>query len=213
MTRSPARTRFGALGVGIGFGLQELVNNFVSGLILMFERPIQTGDTVEIGSLIGEVRRIGIRSSTVRTLDGAEVIVPNAKLVSNELVNWTLSDRLRRIDVPVGVAYGTDPSRVIDILVETAGSHPKALQYPSPQALFQGFGDSSLDFVLRFWTGDFDNWRQVRSDATVNVNNALKAAGVEIPFPQRDLHVRSVTREIGRALADGDESATQKPAP
>ncbi len=181
----------GALGVGIGFGLQAIVNNFVSGLILIFERPIQVDDTIELDTLKGTVKHIGIRASTVRTFDGAEVIVPNADLVSGRVVNWTLSDRLRRIEVPVGVAYGTDPHRVKEILLEVARAQPKALERPEPFVLFLGFGDSSLNFTVRFWISDFENWLAIQSDATYAVHDALRAAGIQIPFPQRDLHIRS----------------------
>ena len=183
----------GALGVGVGFGLQNLVNHFTSGLILAFERPIRVGDTIEIGPVLGEVRTIGARASTIRTFDGAEVMIPNGNLVSTDVVNWTLSDRLRRIEVKVPVAYGTDPQRVMDLLVATASSHPKALSHPEPQALFRGFGDSSLDFLLRFWTADFENWLRVQSDVTMQVHAALGAARISIPFPQRDVHIHPGT--------------------
>ena len=196
---------FGALGVGIGFGLQNLVNNFISGLILVFERPVKIGDTIEVGQLMGEVRRIGIRSSTVRTFDGAEVIVPNGNLISGEVINWTLSDRVRRIKLQVGVAYGTDPQTVLDLLVETAQGHKDVLRQPRPQALFQGFGASALDFELRFWTGNFDAWPVVQSEVTVALQGALKRAGVEIPYPQQDLHLRSIHPAARRALTREDE--------
>ncbi len=182
----------GALGVGIGFGLQNVVSNFVSGLILVFERPVQVGDTVEVGTLIGTVRRIGIRSSTVRTFDEAEVIVPNSDFISSHVVNWTLSDQLRRMEVKVGVKYGTDPVTVQEILVAEARKHAKVLEYPSPYALFKGFGDSSLEFVVRFWTSDFGNWIFIASEVTVGIDTALREAGITIPFPQRDLHIYSV---------------------
>jgi len=194
---------FGALGVGIGFGLQGLVNNFVSGLILMFERPIQVGDTIQMGTLLGRVGRIGARSSTVRTFDGSEVIVPNGNLIANEVINWTLSDRLRRIDVKVGVAYGSTPEQVLELLVETAKKQDGVLGNPEPFALFQGFGESSLDFLLRFWTPDTTFWMEVNSAVTVAVHNALKEAGIEIPFPQRDLHLRSVDTSAKDALDAG----------
>jgi small-conductance mechanosensitive channel len=142
----------GALGVGIGFGLQNVVNNFISGLILMFERPIQIGDTVEVGELLGIVKHIGIRASIVRTFNEAEVIVPNADLISGRVTNWTLSDRRRRIEIPVGVAYGTPPQKVIDMLCDTAKAHDDVLPSPMAYAIFNGFGESSLDFTLRFWT-------------------------------------------------------------
>jgi potassium-dependent mechanosensitive channel len=190
----------GALGVGIGFGLQNVVNNFVSGLILLYERPVQIGDMVEVGGLTGEVKRIGIRSSTIRTFHGAEVIVPNANLISDQVVNWTFSDRRRRMDVKVGVAYGTDPERVLTLLVGVANAHPDVLEEPRPQALFMGFGDSSLDFELRAWTGRFENWVMTQSQLTVGVNRALAEAGLEIPFPQRDLHLRSADEKAARAL-------------
>ncbi len=184
----------GAFGVGLGFGLQNLVNNFVSGLILLFERPIQVGDKVQLGDLFGEVRHIGIRASIVKTWEGAEVIVPNGNLISTEVVNWTLSDQIRRVDVAVGTKYGTDPERVLELLLEVAEKHPNVLSDPSSSALFLGFGDSSLDFSLRAWTG-FENYRNVRSELNVEVNRALADAGIEIPFPQRDLHLRSVDPE------------------
>jgi len=187
----------GAFGVGIGFGLQNVVNNFVSGLILLFERPIQTGDIIDVGGVMGEVRRIGARSSTVRTFDGAEVIVPNATLISEKVVNWTLSDRLRRIDVSVGVAYGTDPAQVLEILKRIAAENTSVLRYPEPQVLFTGFGDSSLNFMLRTWIPRFEDGLQLQSDLSVQLCAALAEAGIEIPFPQRDLHLRSVPPGMG----------------
>jgi small-conductance mechanosensitive channel len=180
----------GALGVGIGFGLQNVVNNFVSGLILLFERPIRVGDKVQLAELFGTVKNIGMRASIVSTFQGAEVIVPNANLISAEVVNWTLSDERRRMELAVGVAYGTDPQTVIEILVGVATGHPEVLSDPQPAALFLGFGDSSLDFELRAWTGE--NFVQVSSDLRVRISQALNEAGIEIPFPQRDLHLRSV---------------------
>ena len=185
----------GALSLGIGFGLQNIVNNFVSGLILIFERPIEAGDTIELGTLLGQVTRIGIRSSTIRTYDGAEVIVPNADLISKEVVNWTLSDRFKRLIIPVGVAYGTDPRAVLNLLVEVAREDPDVLSFPEPYALFRQFGDSSLNFELRCWCA-FDVALGTNSRLNVGINDALAAAGIEIPFPQRDLHVRSVDSAI-----------------
>jgi small-conductance mechanosensitive channel len=190
----------GAFGVGIGFGLQNVVNNFISGLILIFERPIKLGDTVEVGTLVGVVKRIGIRSSTIRTFAGAEVIVPNGTLIQSEVTNWTLSDRLRRIEVKVGVAYGSDPNQVLEILYKVAKDNPVVLENPAPMMLFQGFGESSLDFSFRVWTSDYDNWLSFSSEIAVEVHNALKAAGIKIPFPQRDLHVRSVAEDVPQQL-------------
>jgi small-conductance mechanosensitive channel len=192
----------GALGVGLGFGLQNIVSNFVSGLILLFERPIHVGDTVEVGGLVGIVRRIGARSSTVVTHQGAEVIVPNSNLLSNQVINWTLSSQWRRVDVPVRVAYGTDPEQVIKLLVGVAESYPGVLHERPPAAFFMGFGESALNFELRFWSDRQDIWFQLQSDVAVAVAKALRTAGVEIPFPQRDLHVRTVSPGAGEILAD-----------
>jgi small-conductance mechanosensitive channel len=192
----------GALGVGLGFGLQNIVNNFVSGLILLFERPIHVGDTVDVSGLVGMVRRIGARSSTVVTFQGAEVIVPNSNLISNQVINWTLSSEWRRVDVPIGVAYGTDPERVIKLLIEVAQSHPGVLLARPPMAFFLGFGDSALRFELRFWSDQQDTWFQLQSDVTVAVAKAVKEAGIEIPFPQRDLHVRSIDVSMRESVAD-----------
>ena len=192
----------GAFSVGIGFGLQTVVNNFVSGLILLFERPIQIGDTIEIGATLGEVRRIGARSSTVRTVDGAEVIVPNANLIAEPVVNWTLSDRRRRVVVEVGVAYGTDPEIVLELLRSIGEVNPTVLDEPAPEALFLGFGDSSLNFRLRVWIPRFEEGFQIQSQLGVAINTALRDAGIQIPFPQRDLHLRSVESDVVRSLND-----------
>jgi potassium-dependent mechanosensitive channel len=182
----------GAFGVGIGFGLQTIVNNFISGLVLLFERPVHVGDAVQIGEFAGEMRRIGFRSSTVRTWEGADVIVPNSQLISERVTNWTLSDRMRRIDIKVGVAYGTDPQRVLALLLGAARAHPKLLGAPEPLALFLGFGESALNFELRGWTEDFDSWVVIRSELGVAVYAALAEAQIVIPFPQRDIRVRTV---------------------
>ena len=192
----------GALGVGIGFGLQNVVNNFVSGLILLFERPVRVGDKVQVGQLSGTVKNIGMRASIVGTWEGAEVIVPNANLISSEVVNWTLSDDRRRMEIPAGVAYGTDPTRVIELFIGLARDHPDVLDDPEPKAIFTGFGASSLDFELRAWTtGDFV---AVASDLRVGINRALAEAGIEIPFPQQDLHLRTVDDEARATLAHSE---------
>lgn len=180
-----------ALGVGIGFGLQDLVKNFISGLILIFERPIQIGDSVQIEEMNGMVKHIGIRSSTVRTWDGAEVIVPNGNLISNKLINWTLSDRKRRIDILVGVAYGSDINEVMQVLLDCASQHQDVLSYPSPTILFNGFADSSLHFELRCWTSKGESWLNIKSDIYVLINNSFAEKNIVIPFPQRDLHIKS----------------------
>jgi small-conductance mechanosensitive channel len=203
----------GAIGVGLGFGMQNIVNNFVSGLILLFERPIHVGDTVDVGGLVGTVRRIGARSSTVLTFQGAEVIVPNSNLVSNQLINWTLSSPWRRVDVLVGVAYGTDPERVLTLLVEVANSHPGVLRARSPAAFFLGFGESALNFELRFWSAQQEMWFQLKSDVTVAVARALCEAGIKIPFPQRELYVRGIEPSVREVMIDHSSSGQPSPGP
>jgi potassium-dependent mechanosensitive channel len=193
----------GALGVGVGFGLQNVVNNFVSGLILLFERPIRVGDTVEMKGLAGIVKRIGARSSTIQTGEDAEVIVPNSNLISNEVINWTLSSVRRRVDIPIGVAYGTDPERVLSLLIEVAAAHSEVTRNPKPEAYFLGFGDSALNFELRFWTYQED-WFRLKSDVAVGLTKALREANIEIPFPQRELHIRSVGGTAGETVSIDD---------
>jgi len=178
-----------AFGVGIGFGLQSVVNNFVSGLILLFERPIHVGDIVEVGDLSGEVSRIGIRASTVRTWQGAEIIVPNAQLVTERVTNWTLSDRTRRIDLRVGVDYGSAPEKVVAVLEAVARAHPQIMQTPAPQAVFSAYGDSSINYQLRAWTNRFDRWPTIQTELAAGVYAALHAAGMSLPFPQREVRL------------------------
>ena len=190
----------GALGVGIGLGLQNVVNNFVSGLILMFERPIQPGDIVDIGGTSGKVREIGMRATTLSTFEGADVVVPNGMLLNEKLINWTLSDNDRRIDVNIGVAYGSDPRRVLELLMEVTRATPGIATEPEPTVLFVGFGASSLDFSIRAWTNNFSDWVKTRSELNVRVNDALRMAGIEIPFPQQDVHLRSVDPSALAAL-------------
>jgi len=181
----------GALGVGIGFGLQNIVNNFVSGLILLFERPIRVGDTVDLDSDGGTVEKIGMRASIVRTWDGAEIIVPNADLISNDVVNWTLSNDRRRMRIEVGVAYGTDPEKAAELITGVATANKDVDTHPEPYCLFVDLGDSSLDFELRAWTSS-SRYIHVASDLRFAIVRTLEEAGIEIPFPQRDVHVRNV---------------------
>jgi small-conductance mechanosensitive channel len=196
-----------ALGVGIGFGLQNVINNFVSGIILLFERPLRVGDRVQIEDLIGVVSTIGIRASRVRTTEGADVIVPNGEFVSARVINWTLSDATSRISLLVGVAYGTNPRQVLEILEKVPQGHPEVLDHPPPEALFVGFGDSSLDFELRVFTTNAARWKQVRSDLALATSEALEAAKIQIPFPQRDLHLKNLgeLREALRARRDAED--------
>jgi small-conductance mechanosensitive channel len=182
---------FGALSVGIGFGLQNIFNNLVSGLILIFSRPIRIDDIIEINTMIGSVKSIGIRSSNVRTFDGAEVIIPNGNLISNEVINWTLSDQRRRIDVMVGVAYGSDIRQVSELLRTILQQNDQVIKSPEPLVLFDEFGDSSLNFKLLFWTANFADWMVVKSNVMFEINDVFAKENIEIPFPQRDIHMRS----------------------
>lgn len=190
----------GAVGIGLGFGLQNIINNFVSGLILLFERPVKVGDSVQIGQHLGELKQIGLRASVLRKVDGSDVILPNSMLISDEVINWTMSDKRRRIDIPVGVAYGSDAKMVMELLTGIAASEPDILDDPSPVTLFKGFGDNSIDFELRGWTDDTEHWVALRSKLVSNIYAALNEANIEIPFPQRDLHLRSVDGEAAEGL-------------
>jgi small-conductance mechanosensitive channel len=181
----------GALSVGIGFGLQSIVNNFVSGLILLFERPVKMGDWVVVPSGQGYVKRIGARATEIQTFDRASVIIPNSELVSSAVQNWFYKGRLGRLRVAVGVSYGSDPEQVRDILLDCAKQHPSISSNPATTVLWKDFGESSLDFELRAFVGDYADAYKIRSELRFAIFKAFKDAGVEIPFPQRDLHIRS----------------------
>jgi potassium-dependent mechanosensitive channel len=197
----------GALGIGIGFGLQNVVSNFASGLILLFERPVRVGDTVVVAGEWGTITKIGLRSTVMMTLDQSEMIVPNTDLVSEKVVNWTLTNPTARVIMQVGVAYGSDIATVLTILKESGVAHESTLADPPPQALFMGFGDSSLDFELRVWVKEIRKRLEVRSVVLAEIQRRFTAAGIEIPFPQRDLHVRSVDSAAARALTQPAESS------
>jgi small-conductance mechanosensitive channel len=185
-----------ALGVGIGFGLQGIVNNLVSGLILLFERPVRVGDIIETGGKWAEIKRIGLRATTVQTLDASDVIIPNADLVSNQVINWTLSNRQVRLTIPVGVAYGSDVPEVIEALMATANANSKVVKVPAPQVLFLSFGESSLDFELRVWVSDADYSLTVKSELHQEIERNFRKAKIEIAFPQMDLHLRSADDSV-----------------
>lgn len=182
----------GAIGVGIGFGLQQLVASFIAGLILIFERPIRIGDTIEIGKMEGVVSHIGLRSSTIRVVDGSELICPNSRLISEDLINWTLSNQIRRTEVQVGIPHGADPDVVLAVLKKVAGDHPLVLSHPEPHPLFKGFGESSLMFALRFFTLQ-GSWVNVSSDICIRINNALREKGIHIALPRRDIRITGET--------------------
>jgi len=182
----------GALGVGVGLGLQDLVKNFFSGLVLLFERPVRVGDTVILEGEWATVQKIGLRATTVTTFDRSEIIVPNGVLTSEKVTNWTLSDQVSRLLVPVGVAYGSDLETVFRLLQEAAAEHPNVLEEPAPLVLFVGFGDSSLDFELRVWIGSMDQRLPTRSELHADIDRRFRENGVTIPFPQRDLYLKSM---------------------
>jgi potassium efflux system protein len=185
-----------ALGIGIGFGLQSIVNNLVSGLILLFERPVRVGDFIELGEKWAEIKKIGLRATTVQTFDQADVIIPNADLVANQVVNWTLSNRRVRLIVPVGVAYGSDVSLVMETLMASAKENSKIAVSPAPQVLFLNFGESALEFELRVWVLDADNRLVVSSELHQEIDRRFREAKIEISFPQQDLHLRSLDESV-----------------
>jgi potassium efflux system protein len=170
----------GAFTVGIGFGLQNIINNFVSGLILLFERPIKVGDVIEVGGIVGEVSRIGIRASVIRAADGSEVIVPNGSLISSQVTNWTFSDRSRAVEISVTVAGGADPQRVVELLKRTAAGYPGVGKQPAPQVYVTNFSAGAVTFQLRAWTDRHEDWAQLRSDLSVAVNEALAREKIAI---------------------------------
>ncbi|HQR72373.1 MAG TPA: mechanosensitive ion channel [Burkholderiaceae bacterium] len=208
---------FGALGVGIGFGLQDVVRNFVAGLILMFERPIQRGDTVEVAGMTGWVREIGLRATTVTTFEGADVVVPNGMLLADKLVNWTLTGTRRRINIDISTRYGADPKRTAELLVAIAGSVEGVAATPAPAAIMTGLVNGELQFNLRAWTNDRADWVLVRSELAMKVRDGLAAAGIEVPVPQRDLQLRTVPTEsaagVGAAVASGRGRPDDEPSP
>ncbi len=181
-----------SLGVGIGFGLQNIINNLVSGIIILAERPISIGDRIEVAGVAGRVTKIQLRSTTVVTNDNITMIVPNADFISNTVTNWSHGDPKVRIRVPVGVAYGSDLKLLQRLLLEAAAEHPKALRDPSPVVLFTEFGDSSLNFELGVWTQEMTATPiHFTSEMNFIIDQKLRENDIEIPFPQRDLHVRS----------------------
>ncbi|MDL1965137.1 MAG: mechanosensitive ion channel [Candidatus Desulfofervidus auxilii] len=192
----------GALGVGIGFGLQTIANNFISGIILLSERAIKVGDIVEVGgNLTGEIKRINMRSTVIRTYDGLDVIVPNAEFISNRVTTWTYDDDWRRLHIPFGIAYGSDLQQVAKVAYEVAKETSTTAEdeQHKTKMLFTGFGDSSLDFSLIVWCRMHrlrKSTKELISDYYFNLYQKLSEAGIEIPFPQRDIHIRSLSEQI-----------------
>ncbi|MGB2924753.1 MAG: mechanosensitive ion channel domain-containing protein, partial [Limnothrix sp.] len=199
------------LGVSLGFGLQSIANNFISGWILLIERPVQVGDFINLGDFMGTVERIGARSTELRTLDQVSVIIPNAELVQTKVMNWSQGHPVSRLHVPLGVAYGSEIEQVHAAIMEAAQSHPKVLRYPQPRLRFLGFGDSSLDFDLLVWLREPRQQFDLKSDLYYLLEANLRHYNIEIPFPQRDLNLKSAQIEsIVAALNDGDRPSTRK---
>ena len=193
----------GALSVGIGFGLQNVVNNFVSGLILLVERPVKVGDWIVIGEHQGYVQRINVRATEIQTFQRSSVIIPNSELLSSALVNWTHKDAVARIDVPVGVSYHSDVERVRETLSEIAESHPEVARWPEPVVLFTAFGDSALDFELRCFVAQADEVFRIATEIRFEIVRLFRERGIEIPFPQRDVHLRGLDAPAAAGRADG----------
>ena len=201
----------GALSLGIGFGLQSIVNNFVSGLILLVERPVKVGDRIVAGDQEGHVRRISVRSTEIETFDRARLIIPNSELITGRVLNKTHRSLMGRGNVRVGASYDADPQQVIDILVACANAHPQVLTEPPPGAVFDNFGASSLDFFMWFFVADVARAAPVQSDLRVAILREFRAAGIEIPFNQHDIHLRDLdgVRALINRLA---EERAPKPA-
>jgi small-conductance mechanosensitive channel len=198
----------GALGLGVGLGLQTVVANFVAGLILLFEQPIRIGDRIEVGDTYGDVVEIRGRSTWVRTNDNILIVVPNSYFITNKLINLTLNDPEVRMAIPVGVGYKSDPQTVREILLRIARENPNVLEDPPPMVVFDSFGDNSLNFILRVWTVTMVKFPSVlKSDLYFAIFEAFTKTGIEMPFPQRDLHLRSVDAEAWAAMQDGASKA------
>lgn len=182
----------GALGVGIGFGLQYITNNFISGIIILFERPVKVGDRVEIDGLAGNIVKISARATTILTNDNIAVIVPNSDFINKQVINWSHNDKKVRISFPVGVSYKEDPERIRKILLSVVGDNPGVMKEPRPYIRFDQFGDSSLNFNVMVWTSDYiDRPSALKSELYYAVFKAFREHNVEIPFPQRDIHIKS----------------------
>jgi small-conductance mechanosensitive channel len=182
----------GAIGVGIGFGLQNITNNFISGLIILFERPIKVGDRIEVDEVYGDVITISARSTTILTNDNISIIVPNSQFIDNAVINWSHNDSNIRFNIPVGVSYKEDPQKIKRILLEVVRKNEGVLKHPEPDVLFDKYNDSSIDFNLRVWTTQYTNRPNVlKSQLYYEIFRKFREEKVEIPFPQRDIHIRS----------------------
>jgi small-conductance mechanosensitive channel len=202
----------GAVGVGVGFGLQNITSNFISGLVILAERPITIGDRIEVAGIAGQVQQIRARSTVILTNDNIAMIVPNTKFIDSPVTNWTYGDPRVRFRVPVGVAYGSDVNKVREVLIAAAREHPATLSEPAPNAYLEKFGESSIDFELVAWSQEMSyRPRRFKSDLNFLIDKHLRAAGIEIPRPQRDLHIRSGVLKVENVAAQ-DRDAEQRTA-
>jgi len=199
-----------AITVGLGFGLQEIFANFVSGLIILFERPIRVGDTVTVGEIVGKVTRIQMRATTITGWDRKELVIPNKEFVTGQIINWSLSDKILRLSIQVGIAYGSDTVLATRLLYDIARRHPAVLDEPEPAVSFKNFGDSSLDFELRAFIADPDELFNINHDLHMAIDRAFRDHGIEIAFPQRDLHIRSIDDQL---LGPWQKNRDNHPAP
>jgi small-conductance mechanosensitive channel len=204
----------GALGVGVGFGLQNIVANFVAGLVLLWERPVKVGDLIDVGNTNGEVIRIGARGTWVRTFDNEVIIVPNSEFINNRVTNWTANDRTVRLSVPIGVSYDSNIENVRELLLDVARRNSDVLEVPAPAAIVSSFGDNAVNIVLRVSTGLAERVSMVKSSLLIEIFRVFREQKIEMPFPQRDLHIRSVeaplviSAPVGRAAAQSAAGET-----
>jgi len=195
----------GALGIGIGFGLQNVTNNFVSGIIILFERPIKVGDRIQVGDVFGDVVSISMRATVVLTNDNISVIVPNSDFISSKVINWSHNDRNVRFNIPVGVAYKEDPEKVKQILLEVAEKEEGILKNPKPDVFFKEFGDSSLNFSLEIWTNSYITTPGIlRSKLYFEIFKKFRENNIEIPFPQRDIHIKNTEYQVSQPKVEKD---------
>ncbi|MGA7953945.1 MAG: cyclic nucleotide-binding domain-containing protein [Gloeobacterales cyanobacterium] len=203
----------GVLGIGLGFGFQNLVSNFVSGLTLLFEQPIRVGDFIEVSGLLGTVEKISIRSTIVRTLDGIFVIVPNNRFIENNIINWSYRDPQSRIHLPIGVAYGTSPVLVTEVLLNAARSEPRILSYPAPKVWLKDFGDNALKFELLVWIDKPQDIEMIKSALNFLIEQELRQRHIEIPVPQRDLKIRNLSELISSIRQEPTEVTERQETP
>ncbi len=188
---------FGALGIGIGFGLQNISNNFISGIVILFEQPVKVGDRIEVDGIAGNIVNISARATTIVTNDNISIVVPNSEFINSKVINWSLNDNKVRFNFPVGVAYKENPLKIKQLLMEVAMATEGVMHNPPPDVLFEGFGESSLDFNLRVWSSEFsDRPKVLKSKLYYAIFEKFKAHNIEIPFPQRDVHIKNDAASI-----------------